>query len=88
MERIPLLEYSPDASPVPHAQTRLDMQRDISSVQLIQMRQASQDDLFTRLLDLTGQEDLVEDGVDLCGPLVSVGQPRTSERRRQGKWGQ
>ncbi|KAF7557343.1 hypothetical protein G7046_g6070 [Stylonectria norvegica] len=36
-----------------------------SSLQLIQMLQPRQDDLLARLLDLAGQEDLVEDGVDL-----------------------
>jgi len=34
-------------------------------LQLIQVFQARQDDLLARLLDLAGQEDLVEDGVDL-----------------------
>lgn len=36
-----------------------------SSFQFIKMFQPRQNDLFTRLLNLAGQEDLVEDGVDL-----------------------
>lgn len=34
-------------------------------LQLVQVLQPRQDDLLTRLLDLAGQEDLVQDGVDL-----------------------
>ena len=35
------------------------------SLQLVQMLQSSQNDLFARLFDLASQEDLVEDRVDL-----------------------
>ena len=35
------------------------------SLELVKMLQPCKKDLFARLLDLTSQEDLVEDGVDL-----------------------
>ncbi len=37
----------------------------LASLQLIQMLQPRQDNLFARLFDLTGEENLVQDGVDL-----------------------
>lgn len=37
----------------------------LRSFQFIQMFQPGQDDLFTSLLDLAGEKDLVEDGIDL-----------------------
>lgn len=46
-------------------QTLIKSKTDISLLQLIQVLQSGQNHLFARLLDLAGEEDLIENGIDL-----------------------
>lgn len=67
--------YGHFSSPIPFNATSggCDPKQIEASLQLVQMFQPGQDDLFTRLFDLAGEEYLVENGVHLSS--VSFGTP-------------